>query len=454
MVVVDAFNSRTVAVFGLARSGLATCAALAAGGARVLAWDDGDIPELPTVVLIQNLRKIDWKKVDALVLSPGIPHTFPSPHEIAQLAKDNSVPIIGDTELLYLSQPEARFIGITGTNGKSTTTALTGHILKAAGRQTSVGGNLGFAALALEPQSTNGIFVLEMSSYQLDLIEHQRFHAAVILNVSPDHIDRHGDLDGYISAKERIFQNQQPGDLAIVGVDDELSISLADRLALARPDLVRVSTTVATKNGVSAVNGLLIDHRQSNEVILDLTSAKSLPGRHNWQNAVVAYALCQSMGLTNEQIVSGLLSFGGLEHRQEFVARIGKTTFINDSKATNADAASRALSCYDDIFWIVGGRSKEGGINELLSCLNPIRQAFLVGESSESFANSLNNDLPYTLSGTVEAAVCQAFQASEASDAANPVVLLSPACASFDQFPSFERRGEVFKEEVFKLTEN
>jgi UDP-N-acetylmuramoylalanine--D-glutamate ligase len=451
MISLEKYKGKRIAVLGLARSGLATCDALVRAGAEVTAWDDKAQPTLAKGVSFRNLVDEDLNEYDALVMSPGIPHTFPSPHPVATLAKEAGVPIIGDTELLAVAQDEAQFVGITGTNGKSTTTALIGHILQRADHPTSIGGNLGYAVLGLEPQNEEGYFVLEMSSYQLELTHNHKFKVAIILNISPDHIDRHGNLDGYIAAKERIFSNQTASDFIVMGVDDDICGGLAEKYAKHSAKIIRISSKTQPPHGVSAVGGRLVDHSQSDDVILDLTKNPRLPGAHNWQNAAAAFSCCKALGLTNSQIIDGLLTFGGLEHRQEFVAKIGKTTFINDSKATNAEATEKALVCYDDIYWIVGGRAKEGGINQLLPCLNPIRQAFLVGESQKGFASTLDGRLPYHNSGTIDEAVSQAFKAAESSDASDPVVLLSPACASFDQFPSFEKRGEFFKEEVFKL---
>ena len=451
MISLEAFRGKRVAVLGLARSGLASCEALTKAGADVVAWDDKAVPSLPPGTKFSNLADEDLSSFDALVMSPGIPHTFPAPHPVAAKAKTAGVPLIGDTELLAVAQREAQFVGITGTNGKSTTTALIGHILSEASKSVSIGGNLGFAVLSLEPQTADGYFVLEMSSYQLELTRSQKFKVAMILNISPDHIDRHGDLDGYVAAKERIFHNQDRSDFAILGVDDEICSDLAEKQASLPAQLIQISSQKRLSSGVSTVDGLLVDHDHSSDTVVDLKKNPRLPGAHNWQNAAAAYACCKALNLDKQAILSGLLSFGGLEHRQEFVAKIGKTTFINDSKATNAEATEKALSCYDDIFWIVGGRAKEGGISQLLSCLNPIRQAFLVGESQDGFAASLEGLLPFEKSETIDQAIRQAFEAGEASIAANPVVLLSPACASFDQFPSFEKRGEFFKEEVFKL---
>lgn len=452
MISLEKYKSKKMAVLGLARSGLATCDALAKAGAEVVAWDDMAHPELPFGVSYRNLADENLADFDALVMSPGIAHTFPIPHPVAKMAKDADVPIIGDTELLAVAQSAAQFVGITGTNGKSTTTALIGHILNQADELVSIGGNLGYAVLGLEPQENRGSFVLEMSSYQLELTHSQKFKVALILNISPDHIDRHGDLGGYIAAKERILNNQDSNDFAVIGVDDDVCVALAQRHSQRPSRLVQISSTQQLEQGVTAVAGLLVDHDDDNRVVVDLTQNARLPGAHNWQNAAAAYACCKALDLPVEKIVNGLLSFTGLGHRQEFVAKVGKTTFINDSKATNAEATEKALVCYDDIYWIVGGRAKEGGIDQLLSCLNPIRQAFLVGESQDYFADSLNGHLPYNTSGTIDQAVHEAFEAAELSASSNPVVLLSPACASFDQFPSFERRGEFFKEEVFKLT--
>jgi UDP-N-acetylmuramoylalanine--D-glutamate ligase len=455
MITVESFKGETVAVMGLARSGLAAAEALMAGGAQVLAWDDApgrrDTAQRRGIPLA-DLAATSFGRVAALVLSPGIPHTWPRPNAVAAAARAAGTPIVGDIELLARSVPEARYVGVTGTNGKSTTTALIAHILAASGRRVEVGGNLGMPALGLARLGADGCYVLELSSYQLELIDRAGFDVAVWLNLTPDHLDRHGGLAGYIAAKRRIFQKTRGTPMAVIGVDDAPSREMAD--ALSRENawkLTRISVISRVVGGVFVADGQLFDDtRRSADKVMDLREVPLLPGRHNWQNAAAAYAATRALGLARADIVAGIASFPGLAHRQETVAIRAGVRFINDSKATNADAAATALACYDRVFWIAGGVPKAGGIASLKPYFPRIRRAFLIGEAAEDFAATLGDDVPHEIDGTLDRAVAAAFAAAKADR--NPVVLLSPACASFDQFSDFEARGEAFRALVMALT--
>ncbi len=446
------YTDRPVAVLGLARSGRAAAQSLVASGARLLAWDDA--PEsreafAGTGLPLTDLAPLDAKDWAALVMSPGIPLG----HPIAAKARDHGVPVIGDIELLWQARTGAKLLGITGTNGKSTTTALTGHILAAAGRTVAVGGNLGTPVLSLADIGADGAYVIEMSSFQLDLVTATRFSAAALLNITPDHLDRHGDMPGYAAAKRRIFRNQTAEDTAIVSVDDDWGRQIADDLAEGPMRLVRISIETALDGGVYVTSaGDLVDDGEGRaEKIAHLPDFPTLPGRHNWQNAATAYALCRAAGLETAAITAGFASFPGLVHRQEWVATHGKVRFINDSKATNADAAAKALACYDRIYWIVGGVAKAGGIAPLTEFFPRIRHAFLIGESTEAFAATLGDRVALTRCGTLDVAVPAAAALAAADSGPDPVVLLSPACASFDLFRNFEIRGEAFKAAVAAL---
>jgi UDP-N-acetylmuramoylalanine--D-glutamate ligase len=384
MIPVTAYENRDVAVLGLARSGLAAALALGAGGARVQAWDDAAERRAAAVergIPIRDPASIDWQGIAALVLSPGIPHTYPKPHPAAAAARAASVPIVGDIELLVRSVPAARYVGVTGTNGKSTTTALIGHILKASGRKVEVGGNLGTPVLSFEPLQRDGVYVLEMSSYQLELTESLAFDVAVLLNLTPDHLDRHGGMAGYIAAKRRIFRRQQRPQAAVVGIDDEPSRALKAELDAAGAQLViPVSAETAAPGGVFVEQGWLVDAMTAPAArMLDLARATRLPGRHNWQNAAAAYAATRCFGIDAPRIADAIASFPGLAHRQELVATIDGVRYVNDSKATNADAAAKALGCYDDIYWIAGGLPKEGGIASLAHPVRVGRRSSLDG---------------------------------------------------------------------------
>jgi UDP-N-acetylmuramoylalanine--D-glutamate ligase len=450
MIAVEDFRGETVAVMGLARSGLAAAEALMAGGARVLAWDDApgrrDVARARGIPLA-DLTATPFGAVAALVLSPGIPHTYPTPNPVAAVAKAAGTPIVGDIELLAGAVPEARYVGVTGTNGKSTTTALLGHIVRTAGRKVQVGGNLGTPVLTLARLGADGVYALELSSYQLELIQKAHFDVAVWLNLTPDHLDRHGGIDGYIAAKRRIFKNARGTPTAIVGVDDEPSRGVAD--AVSRENawrVTRISVISRIMGGVFVADGQLIDDiGRSAEKVMDLRKVPLLPGRHNWQNAAAAYAAARALGLARADIVAGIVGFPGLAHRQEPVATVDGVRFINDSKATNADATTNALACYDQVYWIAGGVPKAGGIAALAAFFPRVRRAFLIGQAAPDFAATLGADVPHEMSGTLDRAVTAAFAAATKDGGDRPVVLLSPACASFDQFTDFEARGEAFR---------
>jgi UDP-N-acetylmuramoylalanine--D-glutamate ligase len=377
------------------------------------------------------------------VISPGIPSTLPVPHPVAVAARAAGKPIICDVELLARAQPRARFVAITGTNGKSTTTALIGHILQQAGARCEVGGNIGRGALDLAPLGEGGLYVLELSSYQLELL--QTFHAdiAVWLNITPDHIDRHGDLAGYVAAKKNIFARQHAGDCVVIGTEDEASRDVEREMA-ARSGIacVPVALDRPVANGISYRAGILVD---ADGYTVDFSDVLTLPGDHNAQNAACAWAVCRWLDVPREMIVAGLRTYSGLPHRQERVAAVGKVVYVNDSKATNADATARALSSYDEIYWILGGQAKEGGVAPLAPYFGRIRHAFLIGEATELFAGQLEGKLPYSRCGDLQSALDAAHALAQREAAGPAVVLLSPACASWDQWKSYEHRGDAFR---------
>lgn len=446
-----------VAVLGLAKSGKVTAEALVAAGADVRAWDDSpaarDAAAAAGVPVI-DLAGDDATRWAALVMSPGIPLTHPQPHPQALRAQAAGVPVIGDIELLWQAGTGASFIGITGTNGKSTTTALIGHILAAAGVNVAVGGNLGTPVLALPALGPGGRYVIETSSYQLDLIQETRFAIAVLLNLTPDHLDRHGDMAGYAAAKRRIFRRQQVGDTAIIGIDDEHGRLLAAELAAEPADVIAISAETVPVGGVGVRDGQLVDHLGAAPVaVMDLGAVATLPGAHNWQNACAAYAACRAAGLDAAVIAAALATYPGLAHRQELVGTIGAVRFVNDSKATNADAAAKALGCYDRIYWIAGGKPKAGGIASLAPYFDRIVHAYLIGVAAEEFAAVLDGKVAATRSGDLATAVAAAARDAAGDGSGRAVVLLSPACASFDQFTSFEARGESFRRLVEALSQ-
>lgn len=458
MIPVRGFEGRKVAVFGLGRTGLTAARALMAGGAEVVLWDDGEKGRAAAQAegfALTDLNTADWSQFGALMLSPGVPLTHPQPHWTVERAKASGVEILGDIELFARTLNAApehkrpKVAAITGTNGKSTTTALLGHVCRMAGRDTRVGGNIGYGVLGLPDMHGGAVYVLELSSYQLDLTSSLKADAAVLLNISPDHLDRHGGLAGYVSAKKRILLNQGKGDTAVIGVDDEWCQQICTEITAANRRTIRpISASKSMGRGVYALQGVLYDATGERVVeVADLLRARSLPGRHNWQNAAAAYAAARALGIPQEQAAEGLMSFPGLAHRMETVGQVGRVRFVNDSKATNADAARQAMSSYPNFYWIAGGQPKAGGIDSLTDLFPRIAKAYLVGEGADAFARTLEGKAAYVKSGTIEAATAAAY-ADAAARGEDAIVLLSPACASFDQFSDFEQRGDAFRAAV------
>ena len=450
------FSGLPVAVLGLGKSGRLAARALQESGADVWAWDDNEDVRAKAAgegISLADLYQCNWAELTTLVISPGIPHTHPEPHPVAALAKKQGCEIIGDIELLARAQRNANYLGITGTNGKSTTTALIGHILELSGREVAVGGNLGPPALGLDALDEGGIYVLEMSSYQLDITVSITFDVGVLLNVSHDHVERHGGLEGYIAAKRMIFHRQTKPRSAVIGVDDDHCRRIFDELKATDDQIIfPVSGSERCPGGVYARGGVLYDDTGGQEIpALDLKEVPTLPGTHNWQNAAAAYATCKAIGVEPPVIAACMRSFPGLPHRQELIAEIDGVTYVNDSKATNADAAARALTCYRNIYWIAGGQAKEGGLAGLEAYFPSVSRAFLIGEAEADFAKQMQGKTPLSRCGDLETALAKARELALEERKPGAVVLLSPACASFDQFANFEARGEAFRELVEAL---
>ena len=456
MIPVTTFKGKTVALFGLGGSGLATALALTAGGAHVTAWDDSaaSVENASSAgIRTGDLRTLDWHSVDALVLSPGVPLTHPKPHWSAELARAAGVEIIGDVELFVRERrahsPDCPFVAITGTNGKSTTTALIAHILKASGRDTQLGGNIGTAVLTLDPPKAGRFYVVECSSYQIDLAPTLNPSAGILLNLTPDHLDRHGSMEHYADVKERLVAGSRT---AIVGVDDSFCERIADRIERAGTKVMRISKRTVLADGIYADGGrLILAQAGATRLIADLTTIETLRGAHNAQNAAAAVAACLAVGISENEICAGLASFPGLKHRMQPVGRRGGTLFVNDSKATNADAAAPALSSFERIYWIAGGVAKEGGISSLAPFFPRIAKAYLIGEAARTFAATLGEAVPFDMSGTLDRAVQDAAADAEREGGGAVAVLLSPACASFDQYKNFEVRGDAFVKNVAAL---
>jgi UDP-N-acetylmuramoylalanine--D-glutamate ligase len=456
---VTSFAGKTVAVFGLGGSGLASCHALKAGGANVVASDDnvdGLAAAAKAGFITANLREVSWASFAALVLAPGVPLTHPAPHWTVLAAQQAGVVVIGDIELFCRERarhaPDAPFVAITGTNGKSTTTALVAHLMREAGHDVQMGGNIGTAILSLEPPRKGRVHVIEMSSYQIDLTPSLDPSVGILLNVSEDHLDRHGTLSAYAAVKERLVASVQNNGAAVIGVDDNWCRAAADRIAQAGRNVVRVSVRQPLADGVYAERDLIVRASGgARSEIARIGGIGSLRGQHNAQNAACAAAAALAIGVKEEVIQKGLRSFPGLAHRMEQVGKRGGVLFVNDSKATNADAAARALSSFGDIFWIAGGKPKTGGITSLAEYFPRIRKAYLIGEAAAEFAGTLGEQVPHEISETLDNAVTAAARDAEASGLAEPVVLLSPACASFDQYRNFEIRGTRFRDLVLAL---
>ena len=457
MIKAASFKGQDVAVFGLGRTGLTAAKSLAAGGARVHAWDDREEAREQARsegVSLTDLTTSNWHDYTALVLSPGVPHKFPKPHWTAQRAEAANTPIICDIEI-FARELNARakgnrpkIIAITGTNGKSTTTALTTYVLAECDRAVQMGGNIGRGVLDLDRMHAGMVYVLELSSYQLERCPSLRADVAVFLNLSPDHLDRHGDLKGYEAAKRNIFNNQTSEDTAIIGVDNPEGRRLCTAMTARNGrSVIPISGQKTLGRGTCVIKGKLYcaQGRTVSEVA-DLTRAKALEGKHNWQNAAAAYAAVSALGINPEKIGKAILSFPGLAHRMETIGSVGRLRYVNDSKATNADAAQQALASYKNIYWIAGGVAKEGGIEPLTDLFGNITKSYLIGEAAKPFAKTLKkHKVDCKISGTLDAAILCATKDALASNKTDAIILLSPACASFDQFKDFEIRGDAFR---------
>ena len=450
MIRVEEFGRRIVALFGLGGSGLASAEALVAGGAEVVAWDDAEAAREKAKaagIRVSSLATIDWREVEVLILAPGVPLTHPVPHWTVEAAKTAHVPVIGDVELFARERrfrsPQSPFVAITGTNGKSTTTALIDHVLRSAGRDSQMGGNIGRAVLSLDEFSAEKTYVVECSSFQIDLAPSIDPTVGILTNLSEDHLDRHGSMEAYALIKERMIEASQT---AVVGVDDAMSAAIADLISGEGHPVVRISAARRLDEGVWAEGGVVHETRGGQtRRIADLAGIGSLRGRHNAQNACAAVAACLALGLEAETIAAGIATFPGLAHRMEQVGRRGRVLYVNDSKATNADSTAQALASFERIHWIAGGKPKTGGIASLDGFFPKIAKAYLIGAAAEEFAATLEGRVPFVVAGTIAEALTAAAAEADADAAAEPVVLLSPACASYDQFKNFEVRGDHFR---------
>lgn len=460
MIPVRGYSGQSVAVLGLGRSGLATARALRAGGAIPLCWDDNAEAraraEAEGFATAPLKRPDAWDGITALITSPGIPHLYPAPNPVIAQALARGIPVDNDIGLFFRSfatpdwdhfdQPP-RVIAVTGSNGKSTTSALIHHVLSEAGRPVQLAGNIGRGVLDIDPGEEGSVVVLELSSYQTELARALTPDIAVFTNLSPDHLDRHGGMGGYFAAKRRLFTIGGP-DRAIIGVDEAEGQFLANQLTVAPSDdrVIRITSAKPSGPGwlVSTRKGFLAEHRKGRQAgSIDLRAIPGLPGAHNHQNAACAYAACRSLGLAPRIIEDAFQTFAGLPHRSQIVGTRNGVTFVNDSKATNVDSAAKALQAFGAIRWIAGGLEKEGGLGALTDHLGSVRKAYLIGRSAREFALGIT-ETPHAICETMAVAVAQAVEEAEPGD----TVLLAPAAASFDQYDNFEKRGEDFMAEV------
>lgn len=476
MIPVTTFAGKNVAVFGLGASGNITAQALMAGGATVSAWDDGTVGREGAGRLgipLEDLSAADWGTFSALVLAPGVPLTHPEPHWVVLKARAAGVEVIGDIELFCRERnalcPEAPFIAITGTNGKSTTTALIAHILREAGKDVQMGGNIGRPILDLEPLTGERFYVIEMSSFQIDLTPSVNPTVGVLLNITPDHLDRHGPADdlhlamkNYAAIKERLLLGAK---LAVIGADTGLSTNtVCDLIYHDLYDHKGKPIKAFVHGRAQATNVVWFDpphlrrelpiggNHCAGEVLTDLSNAPTLRGAHNAENAAAAFLACEWLEVPHDVIGTAMRSYPGLPHRMEEIGRVGNVYFVNDSKATNADSTEKALLTFPhDVFWILGGKPKEGGIASLAAYFPGIAKAYLIGAASDEFAATLEGKVPYERCGTLDVAVAKAAADALAANLPSSVVLLSPACASYDQFKNFEVRGEAFRSLVSAL---
>lgn len=440
----EQFKGQKLGILGAARSGLAAARAAMRTGAEVYTFDDQPKGLAAATSMGCMAGSVDdLSHLAAMIVSPGIPLTHPTPHPIIERCRASGVPILGDIEpFVHAAKAKGhKVIAVTGTNGKSTTTALIGHLLQAVGLDPLVGGNIGLPVFELEPTSSTQPIVLELSSFQLDLCQQLAPDIAIWLNLTSDHLDRHGDLAGYVAAKRKIFAGQQASDLAVIGIDDAIGWALETSARQVR---------VGDGGDVGFAGGkLVIDGR----VIVDLTSASGLLGAHNWQNAAVALAAVSE--LTDQPAAvwqRAFESFPGLPHRMQQVAACGGVRFVNDSKATNPDAASKSLASFAEIFWIAGGKSKPGGFKSLAPLMGHVKRGYLIGDAAAEIAQDLGDSADLRCSHTMAAAMDEAFRdARQTTAVGDLVILLAPACASFDQFASFEDRGDQFRAQALKL---
>ena len=419
MIVPAAMSGKTVAILGMGRSGASAARALTRADARVFAHDDKSGAKAPEGVTVAPPDQWPWDELAAMVISPGIPHAFPEPHPAALMAGEHGVPVISDIELLMQARPSAKVVGITGTNGKSTTTMLAHHLLEAGGIKAVFGGNIGTPALDLDDPGEGGVIVLELSSYQLESTPSLQLDIGAVINITPDHLDRHFGWGGYVAAKRRVAKAVTPEGLLVLGSGKEMDAF--EGVCRGRVERVRGDEAPPRAN-------------------------PALAGPHNAENTAIALSLCAALGVDGETMEAALPSFAGLPHRMEVVGTHRNITFVNDSKATNAEATDAALRSFPSVYWIAGGIPKERGLADIIDSTGNVVRVYLIGEAADAFAAELEGFVPYRKASTLEDALELAIRDAEKEKRVDATILLSPAAASFDQFADFEARGDAFRE--------
>lgn len=454
MINLSSQKNKKIGIFGLARTGEAAFVALHNIASTILCWDDSEQNRTNFVNSHKSnylipITEPSWQNLDYIILSPGVPTTFPEPHAIVHLAKTYNIPIISDIDLLYEARPDARFIGITGTNGKSTTTALIHHILK--DKDYDIGGNIGTAALSLNAESRG--YVLELSSFQLEITHNLQVDIGMILNITPDHLDRHGTLENYIFSKKTLIEKLKEGGTAILNVDNKITRELYNdmHISMKHINFIRISTKRIIDKGICVKGGKIFDTFSGKVKEYSLPFNKSLQGDHNHENIAAAYAAGIASGVDSDRILEKIATFIGLPHRMQFICTKKNVDFYNDSKATNSDAASKSISALENIYWIAGGIHKEGGIEDILELLpRHVKKAYLFGAAKNIFAQQIGRAIPMQIcedmQEALKAATSDAFKYPEHAN-----ILLAPACASYDQFKNYEDRGNQFVSMVTKL---
>lgn len=447
MIVADFFAGKNIVVVGLGKSGVGAVKSLVLAKSNVWIVDDSEdqlklVKEQIPEVNIGELSEIKWSAIDYIVMSPGIPIIGDNTHALAKLANNHSIRIISDIDILYTACPDARYVGITGTNGKSTTTALVGHILQNACFKAQVGGNIGLSVLELEPMGQDCIYVIELSSFQLDITHDARFDVAALINITPDHLDRHLTMENYVHAKANLFGMLKDGGAAVISKDYDHTRSIAHDI---NTNTKCTMFSIHQDADITNIGGIL----SNNGIQFDVNGLDNLRGDHNKENIAAAYGICISLGVTPQDIIAGIKTFRSLPHRMEQFYEYEDLIFVNDSKATNADSTEKALLCFEDIYLILGGKQKPEGIKSILSLIKSrVKAVLLIGAAQDNFANDLQSfDITFKKVGTIDAALNVIRHGSNKSG----VVLLSPACASFDQFKSFEHRGDEFKRLVKEI---